>query len=290
MKLIQIKQSKMNISKNTTVILPIHSLSGEVNISLFNKAIKSIYQNEKNLEDIYSPEKLLIVFDGKDKELKKFLIDYDFSSYPFTTNLVENNEKTDIASQINLGVANCDTEWFSILEFDDEYLPYWFGLFETFRKKKDNVSIFLPIVALSDMDKNLIRFENELSFAQLETIDEEGYLNLKTIESIPNFSLSGAVIKKNDFLKIGGIKTNFKLTFIYEFMIRAAHKCLKIFTIPKIGYIHRSTREDSYLYLLLKDNNSVHKISKEEFNYLMYDVALKEYFFTEEREIKTFSK
>lgn len=282
----------MNISKNTTVILPIHTLSGEVNISLFNKAINSIYQKLDNKldEEIFSPENLLIVYNAKDKELTTFLKEYDFSKYPFLTTLVENNEKTDIASQINLGVEHCKTEWFSILEFDDEYMPYWFNLFEQYRKRKDNVSIFLPMVGLTDMNKNLIRFENELSFAQLETIDEEGYLNLKTIESIPNFSLSGALIKKKDFLKIGKIKTNFKLTFIYEFMLRAAHKSLKIYTIPKIGYIHRSTREDSYLYQLLKDSNSLHKISKEEFEYLMYEVALKEYFFTEEREIKTFSK
>ena len=63
---------------------------------------------------------------SKNKELATFLEEFDFGEI-FNTNpnneitikIVENTtEKYDFQSQVNFGVANCETEYFTLLEFD----------------------------------------------------------------------------------------------------------------------------------------------------------------------------
>ncbi len=44
---------------------------------------------------------------------------------PEEIEIVENSGETDFCSQINLGIKNCNTEWFSIFEVDDEYKKTW---------------------------------------------------------------------------------------------------------------------------------------------------------------------
>ena len=33
--------------------------------------------------------------------------------------------ETDFCSQVNRGIQNCETDWFTILEVDDEFKPIW---------------------------------------------------------------------------------------------------------------------------------------------------------------------
>ena len=74
---------------------------------------------------------------------------------------------------------------------------------------------------------------------------EMGYLNANALKQYTDFKLSGAVIKKSEFQNIGGYKSNIKLTFMYEFLLRALNNACKVFSIPKIGYKHLATREGS---------------------------------------------
>ena len=57
--------------------------------------------------------------------------------------ILENPGKTDFCSQVNYGVENIDTEWFSILEFDDEYSRHWLKNAEKYVKAYDEIDIFL---------------------------------------------------------------------------------------------------------------------------------------------------
>ena len=50
---------------------------------------------------------------------------------------------------------------------------------------------------------------------------------------------------KEKYQEIGGIKTNMKLTFIYEFLLRATFQAVSVMVIPKFGYKHINQRDGS---------------------------------------------
>ena len=92
-----------------------------------------------------------------------------------------------------------------------------------------------------------IKLTNETVWAQqfVGENGEMGYLNLNALKQYTDFKVSGGLIKKSEFLNIGKYKVNIKLTFMYEFLLRALNNACKVFTIPKIGYKHLVTREGS---------------------------------------------
>jgi hypothetical protein len=101
--------------KNITVILPVHKLSDEYVVMLTN-SIKSV-------ELFYEDVKLLIVHPTSiSTELKKIV---STLSEKLEIKCLENKKDIGFISQVNLGIEQCDTEWFSILEVDDEYKPIW---------------------------------------------------------------------------------------------------------------------------------------------------------------------
>lgn len=107
-------------------------------------------------------------------------------------------------------------------------------------------------------DKNEgIKFTNDTVWSQqfVGENGEMGYLNLTSIKQYTDFKLSGAIIKKSEFINLGKYKTNIKLTFMYEFLLRALNNACKIYTIPKIGYKHLATREGSLFNVYSKTMN-----------------------------------
>ena len=97
--------------KNITIILPIHEWNDDYRI-MFENSIKSV-------EEFYNDVKLLIV--GP----KTVTSNINIISDKIESKILINKGATDFCSQINLGIDNCDTEWFSILEIDDEYKSCW---------------------------------------------------------------------------------------------------------------------------------------------------------------------
>ena len=81
---------------NITVILPIHELVGESDITLFKNSIESVGKQTTK------PDELLIVV-PKGSEVEKFLSDFDFGTVKSLVRIVSNEGKTDFASQINYG-------------------------------------------------------------------------------------------------------------------------------------------------------------------------------------------
>ena len=84
------------------------------------------------------------------------------------------------------------------------------------------------------------------------------------------------VIKKSTVKEFGGFKSNLKLTFVYEFLLRMTYNSVKIMTIPKIGYKHTNLREQS---LFWDYKNSESKLDEKEVKFWV-ESAKKEYFFT----------
>ena len=257
---------------DVSVILPVNENKNNFE-DYFNKAVQSVVNQE------VKPKKLYIVC-SMDKELKLFLDSWE-KPKELDIIILENPGKTDFCSQINYGVENIDTEWFSILEFDDEYSRHWFKNAEKYVKAYDEVDIFLPLVVDVDTENKFLGFTNESIWA-MKFSEKLGILDNNTLLNYQNYQLSGAVIKKEFFEDSGLLKPSIKLTFIYEFLLRATYNDAQIMTIPKIGYKHANMREFS---LFWDYKNGSEPLKPEEANFWV-EQAKKEYFFTYDRVIE----
>jgi hypothetical protein len=90
------------------------------------------------------------------------------------------------------------------------------------------------------------------------------------------------VVKKSILDNFGGFKKSMKLTFVYEFLLRLTYNSARIMTIPRLGYKHVNMRESS-LFWSYKNGNNILTDNEVKF---WIDTAKKEYFFTNDRDIK----
>jgi len=233
---------------NITIIIPIHEYNEQVS-NYLDKAIESIVKQE----DVEIPNIILVYPPNIDDELKINMKKY------LDTNLnvlfVKNEGKTDYQSQVNLGVESVNTEYFSVLEFDDEVSNTYIKNADNYIKNYPEIDIFLTMMIEVNEKNEGIKLTNETVWAQqfVGENGEMGYLNINSLKQYTDFKLSGAIIKKSEFINIGKYKSNIKLTFMYEFLLRALNNACKIFTIPKIGYKHFANREGSLFDGYLKN-------------------------------------
>jgi len=219
-----------------SVILPVHELNDETK-PLFSNAIQSIRQQQ------VKPDAVLIVA-PKNSDVCNYLKSIDFTDIKDIVTILENDGKTDFASQMNFGVSKCKTEWISILEFDDEYANMWFKNVIKYREAHSDVGIFMPIIVDVDASGIFNGFTNEPVWAQ-SFCDELGVLDNNALLAYQNFNIDGLVMKKSFYEENGGFKSSIKLTFPYEFLLRMTFKAVKIMVIPKLGYKHVNQRPDS---------------------------------------------
>jgi hypothetical protein len=253
--------------KNITVLLPIHKLDNDYQQMLDN-AISSV-------EQFYNDVNLLIVCPPEVKNVLESLSD------KLDIEVVDNNGKTDFCSQINVGIENCKTEWFTILEVDDEFKPIWLKSMNEYMKEYTDVDVFLPIVKDINTEGKFISFTNESAWAYGFT-ENQGFLDNELLLDFQNYQTSGGLYKTKTIKDNGGLKENIKLTFTYELFLRLTHNNVKILTIPKIGYQHVNFREDSLFWSYKNDENN--KLSEDEVKFWL-DTAKKEFFFKNKRDI-----
>ena len=184
---------------------------------------------------------------------------------------------SDFCSQINFGVNNVKTKWFSFIEFDDEYSNNWLKNVDEYVNSYEDVNVFLPIIVNVDEKGEFIGLSNEPVWANGFS-DKLGYLDNDILLAYQNFNFSGFAMTKETFIDNGGLKKSLKLTFIYEFLLRLTYKDIKIMVLPKIGYKHMNHRVGSLFNTYLSEMNSV------ESNWWLAQ-AKKEYFFNNERQI-----
>ena len=256
--------------KDITVIIPIHTNENK-ELELLQVAIKSVEDQQ------VKPEVISIVCP---KSLEKDVKKLDFGK--LNKKIVINDGETDFASQINLGVAGCSTEFFCVLELDDELSNIWLKNATEYMGHYDEVDVFLPLITNVDDTNKFIGWSNEPVWA-LNFSEEIGHLDLDSLLNYPNFNTDGMVMRTELFNDIGGFKKNIKLTFIYEFLLRSVFMDARIMTIPKIGYKHVNMREGSLFYNY--KNHPDFLVNGEEAPFWM-ETAKKEYFFTEDREIE----
>lgn len=256
---------------NLSVILPIKSVLVKDFDEYFKKCIESLKTQK-------TPFNELVIVKSNEEKLTEYLNNFDFGD--LNVKMVEFKDEPNYSSQINMGIENSSSEWLSFFEFDDEYSSIWFNNVQKYTVHHPDVDAFLPIVIDVDNKSVFAGFTNEATFAA-NFSQEVGILTNETLQGYQNFQTSGMVIKKSTVKEFGGFKSNFKLTFVYEFLLRMTYNSVKIMTIPRIGYKHTNLREES---LFWDYKNSESKIDEKEVKFWV-ESAKKEYFFTSEREI-----
>jgi hypothetical protein len=256
--------------KNITIVLPVHKIDGEYKEMLF-KAVESV-------KEFYNDVKLLIVAPEK---IKKDLSKIDLGQklevkYEF------HNLSSDFCTQVNVGAKSCDTEWFSILEIDDEYQKTWLKLMNQYMGENPDAEVILPIVKDINVDGVFTNYTNESVWAYGFS-ETQGVLDNEVLMEYQNYQISGGLYKTKTFLDNGGLKDNIKLTFGYELLLRLSHNGSKIVVIPKIGYRHVNLREDS-LFWKYKNDETI-KLKEKEAKFWV-ETAKKEFFFNNKRDVK----
>jgi hypothetical protein len=261
-------ENKLNLS----VILPLKTSIVKDFDEFFDKCITSLKIQQVKFND-------LIIVHTNEEKLINYLNNFDFGD--IEVKKIEFSGEPNFCSQVNLGVENSNSEFISILEFDDEYSGIWFKNVKKYQDAYPDVDAFLPIVVDID-DKNVfVGFTNEATFAN-NFSQEVGFLTNESLHQYQNFQSSGMVLKRNAYIDFGGFKPSMSLTFVYEFLLRMTYNSVKIMSIPKIGYKHINLRPES-IFWDYKFGNT--KLSEEEVKFWI-STAKKEYFFTDDRQIK----
>lgn len=226
---------------NVTVVLPIHEFNETIKKYL-EISIKSV------LNQIESKPQLLIVYTHRAEEggILEYLQTIENGSDQITT--IKNEGKTDFCSQINFGVKNINTSYFSILEFDDEYGLTYFKNVKKHIENLPDVGLFLPItIDVDDKTGTPLQLVNQniWSTGYAGENGTLGYLNSRSLNEFSFYTIGGAVFNKSEFLSVGGLKSNIQLAFTFEFISRFLNNGNKIYTIAKYGYKHVVNRDGS---------------------------------------------
>lgn len=242
-----------------TIIIPIHDIELGDNLERCVKECKEIKYNNGKIGI------MVVMPDNPSFNDIKSKICNDCT-------IIINEGETDYCSQINLGVANVKTKYFSILECDDKYYPQWFNMFDEYLVTSKNASIILPLTVVYDMSTKHYGFINDIAWS-ISFADELGFIDSDSLKDYGSFNLTGGIFKTSDWL---GYKPSIKLAFNYEYLLRAANKNQKIYVVPKEGYMHVINRNNSLSDIYGKE------VSDEETNE-WFELAKREYLFAEDR-------
>lgn len=242
-----------------TVIVPILELD-EKGFETFEKALDSAKDCN-------------VVVVGSSKALETV----KSSKHTFTATVNEGD--TSFSAQVNAALKSIKTKYFSVLEYDDVYTDIWFVNVEKYiNASEGDVFAYFPLVELIDSkDETLtpIGYVNEALWASSFS-EELGYFDLTALENYMDYNSTGAVFKTDEFVSLGGLKASMKLTFWYEFLLRAVYYKKKMFVIPKVGYLHFINRDGSLSHTYAETMTS------KEADWWV-DTAKKEYFFQQDR-------
>ena len=249
--------------KELGIIIPMHEF-GKENIELVNKAIDSVPEGMPICLSVpkgTTPSKVKGLSD------RAALVPATEGGSSFAE-LVENGVKA--------FSNNPDIKWFSILEFDDTYTPIWLDNVKKYIDFMPDTSVFMCLEDITDFnDGKYIGFGNEAAWASSFS-NEIGFIDLDCLQNYFDFYLTGSVFNLKDWLEVGGLKPSIKITFWYEWLLRATNKSKSVFVIPKVGYNHTLGRKGS----LVEQYRG--EISNEESQW-WFDLAKREYFYKEDR-------
>ena len=244
--------------ENLVVIVPMHEF-GKENIELLNKAVDSV---PEGIKVILSCKKGV---DGRKlKGISERLV------------VLAVSDGDSFAELVNTAVDNIEEKWFSILEFDDTYTPIWLDNVKKYIDFMPDTSVFMTLEDITDFNNGkYVGFGNEAAWASSFS-NEIGFIDNDCLQNYFDFYLTGSIFNTADWKEVGGLKPSIKITFWYEWLLRATNKGKTVFVIPKVGYNHTLGRSGS-LVELYKEN-----VDGEESQW-WFDLAKREYFYKEDR-------
>lgn len=274
----------MNNMKDIDIIVPVHKYNKEISV-LLERCLKSILDSASKNEEITHNIILITTPEICTLEYKNEVTEFIEHPNNLKLNFVENKSGDyDFCSQINYAVKNsCVNEYFMIVEFDDKISSKWLKMVSPYIKNRNKCPMFLPLVETYDM-KNPdlpLYYINEIGWSSSFVENELGVLTNEILKDYCNFNITGSIIKKNEFIKAGGLKPSMKLSFGYELMLRLSNLYKELFVVPKVGYFHFINREDSL-------TSEYHKTMTQEEGSWWINLAIEEYTFKQDRK-KTYS-
>ena len=251
----KIMKKQANNMKDLTFIFPVINLGEKKNKEALDAAYASIGEDRT------------VLFVGKKEDL-------DLVTFKGVKK-IENDGDTSYPNQVMLAVKNVTTKYFTIIEQDDLARAKWFDFVDEYLKNdNDEIFAYLPLTELI-IDGNVMGYANEAFWASSFS-EEIGYLDIPALEDYMNFNVHGGVFKTSEFLSVGGLKTSMKLTFWYEFLLRALYKQKRIYVIPRVGYFHNLNVEGSLTDFYTKN------MPEKEADWWI-ELAKKEYYFPQDR-------
>ena len=262
--------------KKVDIIVPVHKYDEDVKILLTRCLLSIKKMSEFSKSENIETDVTIVGPSLPSEEIIK-LIDWndEFASF----NVIDNtNDATDFCSQVNFAVDKCKNDYFMVVEFDDMVTPKWLTMAAPYIEKRKKVSVFLPLVELYDINDDEVPsgYVNEIAWSSSFAQNELGVLDLEALKEFCNFNLTGALIKRNDFIKAGYLKPSIKLSFNYELLLRMANLYGDLFVIPKVGYYHFIGRPDSL-------TNSYHTTMSQKEGAWWITLAGQEYHFKKDR-------
>ena len=245
--------------KDITIIIPINDFSKETG-TLLKNAVKSI------------PAELPVIFSCKSGEadnVKKMKAGEG--------TIVATSKGDSFQELVNAAVKEVETKWFSILEYDDEYTEIWLPNAEKYIEFKPETSVFMFFEDIKeDGTDKYIGMGNESPWASSFS-EEIGYLDNGALQNYFDYYMTGSIFNKADWEEVGGLKPLIKVTFWYEWLLRATKNNKSIFVIPKIGYNHLMGRKGSLtdIYQTTMKNAEIE---------WWFDLAKKDYFYKEQKD------
>ena len=244
--------------KDLVVIIPMHEF-GKENIDLLNKAVNSV------------PEGIKVIL-----SCKKGVDGRKLKGINENVTVLAESEGDSFAELVNTAVNNIEEKWFSILEFDDTYTPIWIDNAKKYIEFMPDVSVFMTLEDITDFNNGkYIGFGNEAAWASSFS-NEIGFIDNDCLQNYFDFYLTGSIFNTADWKEVGGLKPSIKITFWYEWMLRATRAKKKIYVMPKVCYNHSLGRKES-LTEIYKET-----VNNEETQW-WFDLAKREYFFKEDR-------
>ena len=244
------------------VIIPVHKMANDVK-ELLPKAINSVPAGmEIRVSCVHGLSDDLKGVIGK----KKGVFIYE-----------DENADAPNSFQRLVNQATGDTKWFSILEYDDTFnTDVWAKNVVEYINEMPDVSVLMCFEDLvNSSDGKFIGMGNDAPWASSFS-DEMGYLDVDSLMAYYDFYLTGSLFNTNDWNVVGGLKESMKLTFWYEFLLRAIHNGKKVYIMPKVGYTHMLGRKGSLIEIYKAE------LDEKEADW-WFELARKEYFFKEDR-------
>ena len=257
--------------KQITAVIPLNKYDETVK-DMLEIALKSYVETSKN-----NPADLMIV--GPKEVLDK--VKEDFPAVEAT--YVDTTDSW-FSAQINAAAKKVKTDYFSILEYDDEYTPIWFDNVAKYIAAGDDIAVYLPLTEVFDAqhkEEGPIGYANEAMWAS-SFPEKIGFFDSECLQDYLTFNTTGGVFRTKDFIEIGGLKESMKLSFWYEFLLRAVNKDKNVFVIPKVGYFHLVNRTGS-----LADEYATNMSERE--SEFWVELARKEYLYKTDRK-KTYEE